>query len=555
MPSAKEAHDYWVAYHAKATQDGRDDDAEMAKHKVDEAKREINAEQKRNEGWEAPRELPDAPAAPAWSADLMPDVLAPWSKDVSERMQAPPDYHGVSAVMACIVATGRRCMIRPKKRDDWTVVPNTFGALVGPPAEMKSPTMWDAFSLLSQIEDEAEEAWTDLDEEVAKARIKKARDALKKLRVDGDASPKEMEEAQADLEKELADYDEKRPTRYQARDTTPEALQDLLRDNPMGVAIIRDELWGLITTFAKAGYEAVRPLLLEAWNGDKNISVDRVKEDRKRVKIRKACVSLFGAIQPGRYQVLVEQARGTGSTQGHHADGLLSRIQLLVYPEPMPPSDELVDREPDFEARDAAMAAFRRLVSITKESVNGHEDLDQEGVYLRFAPDAQPLFDKWLKAHRKREKNPDLHPMMAEHLTKYRSLCPSLALVFHLVDVGSGPVGLASLQRALRWMVYLEAHAERCFSSLLKPEVVAGKLILKRIRDGHLSEGFTAREVYNRGWSGLGDATVVTGAIHYLEDLGWVKTEEQGRTKKSLKVYPHPDLTGEPAEKETHDED
>jgi len=210
----------------------------------------------------------------------------------------------------------------------------------------------------------------------------------------------------------------------------------------------------------------------------------------------------------------------------------------------MPPSDELVDREPDLGAKEAAMAVFRRLAAITQESVNGSEDIDRGGVYLRFAPDAQPVFDKWLKAHRKREKNPDLHPMMAEHLTKYRSLCPSLALVFHLVDVGSGPVGLASLQRALRWMKYLEGHAERCFSSLLTPEVVAAKLILKRVRGGDLPCPFTARQIYNKNWSGLGDAATVAGAIHYLEDLGWVKTEEQGRTKKSTQVYPHPSLTG-----------
>jgi putative DNA primase/helicase len=191
------------------------------------------------------------------------------------------------------------------------------------------------------------------------------------------------------------------------------------------------------------------------------------------------------------------------------------------------------------------MAVFKRLVSITRDSVHGGGDVDPSAVYLRFSADAQPVFDKWLKAHRKREKNPDLHPMMAEHLTKYRSLCPSLALVFHLVDVGSGPVGLASLQRALRWMEYLEGHAERCFSSLLTPEVVAAKLIIKRIRGGQLPIPFTARVVYNNSWSGLADAKTVHGAIGLLEDKGWVKTEAQGRTKKSHLVYPHPSLLSE----------
>ena len=55
--------------------------------------------------------------------------------------------------------------------------------------------------------------------------------------------------------------------------------------------------------------------------------------------------------------------------------------------------------------------------------------------YLRFSPDAQKLFKDWIFELENRLRNNDETPAVQEHLGKYRSLMPSLALIFHLLDV------------------------------------------------------------------------------------------------------------------------
>ena len=58
----------------------------------------------------------------------------------------------------------------------------------------------------------------------------------------------------------------------------------------------------------------------------------------------------------------------------------------------------------------------------------------------------------------------------SSHLAKYRSLLPSLALLFHLidgVDTGRrGPVSRAAAAQAAAWCEYLAAHARRLYAAV-----------------------------------------------------------------------------------------
>jgi len=78
------------------------------------------------EAWPAPDPVPDdLPAVPAFdAARLLPVAFAPWVEDIAERAQCPPDFVAVAAVVAVSAVIGRRLTIRPKRHDDWAVVPN-----------------------------------------------------------------------------------------------------------------------------------------------------------------------------------------------------------------------------------------------------------------------------------------------------------------------------------------------------------------------------------------------------------------------------------------------
>jgi hypothetical protein len=105
---------------------------------------------------------------------------------------------------------------------------------------------------------------------------------------------------------------------------------------------------------------------------------------------------------------------------------------------------------------------------------------------LRFAPDAQDLSDTWRHELESRLRSEELGttPTFESHVAKFRSLMPSLALLFHLINVAetfapfatsvdghSGeilveqipPVSLKAAQLAAAWVDFLECHARKVY--------------------------------------------------------------------------------------------
>ena len=94
------------------------------------------------DAWADPIPLPDLRVpVPPFDPELLPARLRPWLGDISERMQCPPEFPAVGALVALASLVGRQLGIRPKRHDDWLVVPNLWGAVVGRPGVMKSPAL------------------------------------------------------------------------------------------------------------------------------------------------------------------------------------------------------------------------------------------------------------------------------------------------------------------------------------------------------------------------------------------------------------------------------
>jgi len=73
------------------------------------------------------------------NAALLPEPFKAWLSDITERIQCPPEFPAVGAIVALAGVVGRRIGIRPKRYDDWLVIPNLWGAVVGRPGIMKTP--------------------------------------------------------------------------------------------------------------------------------------------------------------------------------------------------------------------------------------------------------------------------------------------------------------------------------------------------------------------------------------------------------------------------------
>ncbi len=175
------------------------------------------------------------------------------------------------------------------------------------------------------------------------------------------------------------------------------------------------------------------------------------------------------------------------------------------------------------------MEIFQRLNTLEPGAVGAEELTPEERPFLRFEAAAQELFDGWRAELEHRLRAEEDHPVLLSHLAKYRSLLPSLALIFHLidgVDTGRrGPVSGAAAAQAAAWCEYLAAHARRLYAAVTDAARVAATLLATRLARGRLASPFTAREVYRQEWTGLTEPRVVLGALECLQELGWIRPE------------------------------
>jgi putative DNA primase/helicase len=91
------------------------------------------------------------PPVPPFRLALLPAALAPWVADIADRVQCPPDFVAVGVMVAAAAVIGRQIAIRPKRQDDWAVVPNLWGLAVGLPGSMKSPALAEALRPLRRL--------------------------------------------------------------------------------------------------------------------------------------------------------------------------------------------------------------------------------------------------------------------------------------------------------------------------------------------------------------------------------------------------------------------
>jgi putative DNA primase/helicase len=241
---------------------------------------------------------------------------------------------------------------------------------------------------------------------------------------------------------------------------------------------------------------------------------------RGEVILPNVCLSLLGGTQPGKISEFVRDANKGGSQD----DGLLQRFGMAVWPDQDRGYTE-VDRHPDSFARTKANEAFDRLANLTPEGVGATLEAFAKVPTLRFNEQAQVHFLEWLSDMEKELRSGELSPALESHFGKHRSLVPQLALICHVLDGHSGPIGEASLFRAISWADHLREHAKRLYGAALQPEKEAARTLWKRIKMGKLGDRFSTRDAYRPQWTGLANATEVQGALAVLLDHNLVVHE------------------------------
>jgi len=498
-----------------------------------------------NEIWLEPQEIsPELLPVKKLEPELLPTPLREWLADIAHRMQVPLDFPTGACIVVMSSIIGTRISIYPKKKDSWRVVPNLWGGLIQKPSQLKSPPVKEVLLPMKKLETESfkkfEEDNFQYEKEfrVFEMKIKVCEERMKSALKKNKST--DFSSAQNELDK-LESNPPKEPIlrRYQTQDTTIEKLQDMLSENPQGIFIFRDELNGFLMKMKKDGHDEDEDFHIEGWAGDGSYTLDRI--GRGTVRSELICESIFGTIQPTR---IIPHIRQTKSDTKN--SGFIQRFQIMLYPD----SDnwEYIDKSPNNAAARRAFNCFKEIANMDFRNLKGCISEDNKIPYMRFSEEAQELFIAWLHELQEKLSNHDDSPVIREHFGKYRSLMPSLALQFHLIDIADGmsssPVSLSAAQMAADWCEYLESHSRRIYGMAEDITARAAGILANRIRAGKLDNNFTAREVQRKSWELLTEKEVVNGAIQDLVEANWLReikftiTKKGGRAKVEYEINP-----------------
>jgi hypothetical protein len=480
-------------------------------------------------------------SVPSFDYAFLPESIRDWVKDIAERMQCPPEFVAITAMTALGSVLGKKIAIGPQRYTNWVEVVNFWAILIGRPGVLKSPAMNEALAMLRRLEKQARERNAEA--------LKKFKRELKRYQIQQSAHEqmlkkkiKENEDIPEDeWDKAIDDAPTPPPAqRYIVNDATYEATGVVLALNPgeNSVVVFRDEIISLLKIMDQENYISMRGFFLSAWNGKGEYEFERI--GRGTLRVGNLCLSLLGSTQPVHASDYMSKTKSDDDPKAN--DGLIQRFNMLVWPDTSPEWKN-VDRYPDGEARHKAWSAFEHLDRLDPKDVGAKKDEFDDFPILRFSNDAQIMFDAWREQLEIEARSGELATQIEAHISKYRKLVPTLALLNHLADGKTGPVDQDSLERAIAFSVFLRAHAERAYNAT-GSDVRSANAIMERVWYGDLKDGFTEAQLTRNAWAHLSDPRKAARALKLLIENGWLAKDYGGKTKKAMRYYVNPLVFG-----------
>jgi len=250
----------------------------------------------------------DTLVPPEFPLECLPGALQDFVGARSRSIGCDPAALAWSCISACSAAVDGQSRLIMRRNDGWRVPPAIWVALVGPSSSKKTPCINAAWAPLERIQGKALRAWS-----VEKDQW----DALPKKDRDQTAEPAQ-------------------PIRYITHGATIESLQAILSRQDRGIAVMHDELSGLIEGMDRysGGKGGDRPFYLQAYNGG-NYVIDRI--GRGTSCAANLLLTICGGIQPAKLAQFKDLSD----------DGLWQRFVPVI----MKPSEMGLDEAPGAEDR------------------------------------------------------------------------------------------------------------------------------------------------------------------------------------------------------------
>jgi hypothetical protein len=350
--------------------------------------------------------------------------------DAAEAIGCDTSFIALPLLSALASAIGNTHRIALKR--GWTEPAILWTAIVGESGSMKTP----AFKLARRSISKAQErAFREHEAALAQWRIEHL-----KLEAELTGWKRQAAKGKGDEGEPPEPLPPPFAQRFLVSDTTTEALAPILRDDPRGVLLARDELAGWLGSFdryakaGKAGSDSAHWLSMH--NGEA-MTIDRKTGIPPTIHVPSASVSITGGIQPG----ILARALG----QEHCESGMAARLLFA-----MPPRKAKRWSEADLDANsEAAVAAiFDRLFALTMEVDPESADPmnpDLRSRLVRLAEDGKREWVRFYNEHATEQAK--LTGELSAAWSKLEGYAARLALVIHMVRWAADDPSLHDPQR------------------------------------------------------------------------------------------------------------
>jgi hypothetical protein len=387
--------------------------------------------------WELPIPLDDpADTPPPFPLGALPGALADLCADIGATIVCPPDYAASFALATMAGTAGASVVVNVKP--DWEEHASLFVCAVAPPNGGKTPS----FKLVTRpvIEEQT---------------------------------------------RRIADGDE-RPA--YVSDITVEKLAEVLKAEPRGALLLRDELAGWVKGMDqyKARGGSDRQFWLSAWASEP-VKADRKNPDSPGVFIAHPCMSVAGGIQPA----VLSGLQGCD-------DGFFDRI-LFTYPLTLPAQKE------NWRCCDRRLLV---LWSRALEKVRGIDLVTDPGRgaprprFVGMSDGAKREWEEYTGALADRINDPEFPRHLAGVAGKLKGYGARLALVSMLLRAAYDDhrevedVSRADMRNGAAVAHYFLAHAVRVYRVMgLDPTAEAARKVLGWVR-AQAKPTFTRRDAY-----------------------------------------------------------
>ena len=384
------------------------------------------------------RQISGNDAAPEFPTSALPKPVARLVEESAAAIGCPPDAIGLSALISLGSAIGNSRVIQPKR--GWTESAAIYGAVIADSGEKKTAAIAATTDVVQNLENTLNREHDKSVEEFAR-----------------EEREYEVERKEAAKQGLAAPPPPRRPIaeRVHVNDTTLEALIPILKENPRGVMLERDELVGWVKAmdqYKAGGKGAERQYWLSAWS-NRPVSVDR-KGQSGPTSVLRPFVSVVGSIQPS---VLPELAE-------NREDGMLERF-LFAYPE------TLNAMWTEDEVSDAAKAAYQDLYERLR---NLGMDADELGDPIEkpvtFSTEAKQLYIATYNNHRLEMSLPGFPSFLRSSFSKLEAYFLRIMLILAACRFTLGGVAerveAGDVLRAVALTDYFKEQARRVFGAL-----------------------------------------------------------------------------------------